>query len=146
MGRFQGYLIPPGFVLGEEFNEQGGIVSVPGGAGTGATGQTILVARDIPSGAKAFITGVMARIVDEAAFDQIYISLRRNSAKVIPFDKVSGERIREDRFLDVYRAFDSGLIEVGATNISGTTESGASDDAMAVRVIASWTGFILHPE
>ncbi len=135
---------PPGWTVADAWAEQGLIVSVPAGAGVAATAYTSLIAREIPSGARVYIDQLFLRVVDMAAYDQVFFALRRNGALIHPWNKISGEQVVEDFSVDVGEVLHSGMLEIVAANISGTTETGATPDAVAIRCIARFKGFLLR--
>lgn len=136
-------LISPGWSLGESFSEQSDIISIPAGAGIGSA-QQVVVGRTIAGAARAYISHLSFRVVDMAGYDQLYFSLRRNGAKIAPWDKISGEQIVDEHEILVGKEFGPGLIEIAASNISGTTEPGASAQAGPIRVIARFAGWLLR--
>ena len=136
--------IPAGFAFAGAWSEQGQIVSVPAGAGVAATAYTVLVSREIAAGALVWIDKLFLRVVDMAAYDQIYFALRRNGALLSPWHKISAEQVVEEFSVDVEEAFSSGQLEIVASNISGTAEVGASPDPVAVRCIARYKGQLLR--
>lgn len=139
-------LLPDGWEMYGPWNEQSGIVTVNSGAGLATTAQQVIVSRHIPVGNKVYLGALYVRILDEAAFDQLRFSLKRNGAKQIPWDAVTGEQFKEDRSYLIDEVFDPGLLEITATNISGSaSESGASPDQLNIRVVARWVGYLLRP-
>ena len=136
--------VPDGWAISDAWSEQGYIESVASGEGVNLIAPHILVAREVPPGARVYIEKINFRIVDMAAYDQLIFALRRNGAKLSPWEKISGEQIREEFSVDVDEFIDSGMLEIVATNISGTTEAGASPDAYAIRVIARFKGLLMR--
>jgi len=138
---------PLGWFPGDDFSEHGQIVQVL--AGDGVTGpRRVLVSREIPPHNKAEITRILIRIVDAAAYDQLIFGLRRNGGMISPFDRITGERVVEDRFIEINRVLDSGLFEIVAINISGqdvTAWPGAMADPLTIRVVAAFDGKLLSP-
>lgn len=139
-------ILPPGWVLGDPLEgSQSPIVSVASGDGVNATVPKIILAREVPPGARVYLERMSLRVVDQAAYDQLYFALRRNGAKISPWDKISGEQVVEDHFVAIEQTFESGLLEIVGINISGTgAETGAAADAVAVRVIARLFGYLLR--
>lgn len=138
-------ILPPGWRPAEPWSEQGYIVEVAAGAGVLNAAPAVMVSREIPSGSKVYIEKIAIRIVDQGAYDQLIFSLKRNGAKLTPWEKISGEQIHEEFNVDVDQVFDSGVFEIVAANISGATETGAALDAMAIRAIARFKGLLLRP-
>lgn len=139
MERYEG-----GFVRAGAWSEQGAIVSVPSGAGVTPTAHTVLLSKEIASGARVWVEKLFLRVVDMAAYDQLYFSLRRNGAPIAPWEKISAEQVVEEFAVDVGESFGGGMLEIVAANISGTTQAGASPDPVAVRCIARLKGFLLR--
>ncbi len=135
---------PTGWVAADAWAEQGAIVSVPAGAGVAATAHTVLVSREIPAAARVYIDKIFLRVVDMAAYDQLYFALRRNGALIAPWNKISGEQIVEEFDVEIGEVFHSGTLEIVAANISGTSETGATPDPMAIRCIARFKGVLLR--
>lgn len=135
---------PPGWTVAESWAEQGQVVSVPAGAGVAATAYTSLVARVISPGARVYIDQLFLRVVDMAAYDQVFFAIRRNGALIHPWNKISGEQVVEDFSVDVGEVFHSGTLEVVASNISGTTEDNAMQPGVAIRCIARFKGYLLR--
>lgn len=133
-----------GLVRAGAWSEQGVIVSVPSGAGVTPTAHTVLLRKEIASGARVWVEKLFLRVVDMAAYDQLYFSLRRNGALIAPWEKISAEQVVEEFAVDVGESFGGGMLEIVAANISGTSETGASPDAVAVRCIARLKGFLLR--
>ena len=139
--------IPSGFAEAGSWSEQGQVVSVPAGAGIAATAHTVLVSREIPSSARVYIEKIFMRVVDMAAYDQLYFSLRRNGALLAPWHKISAEQVVEEFDVEVGEVFGGGQLEIVAANISGTsvaTESSVASDPVAVRCIARIKGTLLR--
>lgn len=136
-------LLPPGWRIVEPFSEQSQIVSVAAGAGVGTTVQQSVLSKVVPSGARAYVETMSFRIVDQAGFDQIFFSLKRNGARISPWEKVSAEQVVGERDVPVGFPFEPGFIEIAASNISGTSESGAAEGGGAIRVIARFSGYLL---
>lgn len=135
---------PPGWTVADAWAEQGVIVSVPAGAGVAPTAYTALISREIPAGARVYIDQLFLRVVDMAAYDQIFFALRRNGALIHPWNNISGEQVVEDFSVDVGEVLHSGLIEIVGKNISGTSEAGAMAPGVAIRCIARFKGFLLR--
>lgn len=135
--------IPAGWAIADPFTAQSGIIAVAAGVGV-ASAQKVLVARDIPTGARVWIDRIGVRIIDEAAYDQLILSFRRNGSKLHPWGAMTGEQFAQDRTLDIQQDFDAGELDLSATNISGTSESGASLDALSIRVVARFAGYLLR--
>ena len=141
-------LLPPDWALDQPFSMQSGIVSVAAGAGVNAVAPQSIISREIPAGARAYVQSVSLRIVDTAAYDQLRFALRHNGARIFPWNAISGEQIVDDYNVPVETVVDGGLLDIAATNISGsnvTDEPGASADAVGVRVIVRVRGFLLRP-
>lgn len=136
--------LPPGLVVADSFSGQGSVTSVAAGAGVGATAHQVLLNKEIPSGASIYLEKIFLRVVDMAAYDQVFFSLRRNGALIAPWHKISGEQIVEEFNVDVDETFGAGMLEIVAANISGTTETNAAPDAVAVRCIARFKGLLLR--
>jgi hypothetical protein len=137
--------LPPGWRAAEPWSEQGYIVDVDAGDGVLNAAPAVMVTREIPSGSKVYIEKLAVRIVDQGAYDQMIFSLKRNGAKISPWEKISGEQVHEEFNVDVDQVFDSGVFEIVAANISGTSETGAAADAMTIRAIARFKGLLLRP-
>lgn len=138
--------LPPGWVVADSFSAQGAIVSVAAGAGVGTTAHQVLLQKEVASGARVFIEKIFLRVVDMAAYDQVFFGLRHNGALISPWNKISGEQIVEEFNVDVEDVFGAGMLEVVASNISGQTalESTAAPDAVAIRCIARFKGLLLR--
>lgn len=136
-------LLPVGWRITEPFSEQSAIITVAAGAGVGLTVQQRVLSKVIPSGARAYVENLSFRIVDMAGFDQIYFSLKRNGARISPWEKISAEQVVGERDVPVGYAFEPGFLEIGATNISGTSEDGAAEGGGDIRVIARFNGYLL---
>jgi hypothetical protein len=136
-------MLPLGWRISEPFSEQSQIVNVAAGAGVGTTVQQSVLSKVIPSGARAYVSELSFRIVDMAAFDQVYFSLKRNGARIAPWEKISGEQVVDEHIIPVDYSFEPGFLEIAATNISGTSETGASENAGTLRVIARFKGYLL---
>lgn len=140
----QPIVLSPGWELGDPFSEQSGIITVNAGDGVGSAAQKIVLAKSISGSARAYISHLSFRVVDMAGYDQLYFSLRRNGALIAPWEKISGEQIVDEHIVPVGQEFGPGLIEIGAINISGTTEPGASAQAGPIRVIGRFAGWLLR--
>ena len=81
--------IPPGWVVADSFSAQGAVVSVAAGAGVGTTAPQVLLNKEIASGARVFIEKIFLRVVDMAAYDQVFFGLRHNGALISPWNKIS---------------------------------------------------------
>lgn len=129
---------------GPDLTAQGGLVSVPAGAGVGSTARTVLASVEIASGDRAWLDSISVRIVDMAAYDQLNFALRLNGALLLPFDDISGEQFYDEYRLPIAREVGPGLLEIVAQNISGTTETGASLDPVAIRCVARLRGSLIQ--
>lgn len=138
------FRLPPGLVVADGFSEQGVVTSVASGAGVASTAYQVLLSRVIPGGASIYIEKIFLRVVDMAAYDQVFFSLRRNGALIAPWHKISGEQVVEEFHVDVDEVFGAGMLEIVASNISGTSETGAAPDPVAVRCIARFKGLLLR--
>jgi hypothetical protein len=136
--------IPPGWVLGEQFAAQSDIVSVTAGAGVNATQPVTVLSKEIPPAARIYLDHISFRVVDQAGFDQLYFALLLNGAKLSPWNKISGEQILDDHIVPVGAVLESGLLQVAGINISGTSESGASANAVDVRTIVRFSAYLLR--
>jgi hypothetical protein len=137
-------LLPSGYDLGDSFSAQGAIVAVAAAAGVASAPQ-VLLSRYMPPGALVYIQSLSIRVIDLAAYDQLFFALKRNGAVLYPWNDINGEQVMEDSIVPVDEAFDPGLLELVAKNISGTTETGASLDPVAIRVITRFRGYLLKP-
>lgn len=126
------------------WNEHGGIVTAAAGGGYNAVAPTVILSREIPAGARVWLQRLFLRVADQAAYEQIVFGLRLNGGYLTPFDKITGEQISESMEVDVEQEIGSGLLEVVARNMSGTTEPGASLDALAIRCVARFKGKLLR--
>jgi hypothetical protein len=142
--RASAYDLPTGYVRAGAWSEQGQIVSVPAGAGVTPTAHTVLVSREVSPGAMVWIERIGIRVIDMAAYDQLYFSLRRNGMMIAPWEKISAEQVAEEFTVDVEQSFSSGQLEIVAANISGTSQTGAAPDAVAIRCIARFKGALLR--
>lgn len=136
--------IPPGWVVADSYSEQGSIVTVEAGAGVSATAHQVLLQKEIPPGARVFIEKIFLRVVDMAAYDQIFFSLRRNGALIAPWHKISGEQIVEEFDVEIEEVFGAGMLEIVAANISGTSDPDAAPDAVPIRCISRFKGLLLR--
>lgn len=136
--------VSPGWQVTGPLSEQSGIITIVAGAGVGLTAQQQILALTVPPAARAYVTSLSFRVVDMAGFDQVFFSLKRNGAKIAPWEKISGEQIVDEHIVPVDQEFGPGLLEIGGVNISGTTESGAAAAAGGIRVIARVKGYLLR--
>ena len=139
--------LPMGLQSAGAWGEQGQIVSVAAGAGVTPTPFAVLVSRVIGAREQIWLEKVFLRVVDMAAYDQIFFSLRRNGMLIYPWHKISAEQVVEEFSVDVEESFKSGMLEIVATNISGvavTVEPTAAPDPVAIRCIARFKGKLLR--
>lgn len=136
--------LPPGLMTAGGFSEQGAVTEVAAGVGVASTAYTVLLSKVIPGGASVYLEKIFLRVVDMAAYDQVFFGLRRNGALIAPWHKISGEQVVEEFHVDVEEVFGAGQLEIVASNISGTSETNAAPDAVAVRCIARFKGLLLR--
>jgi hypothetical protein len=140
-------LLPEGYEIGDNIDEQSGIVLVAANAGIGAVAEQTIVALAAPVSAKVYIRQVQIQVIDAAAFDQLYFALKRNGGKILPYNQISGTQIEKQPIIPIDKSFDGGDIWITAINISGTTDSSwpnPSPDAIPIRCIARIQGYLLR--
>lgn len=139
--------VPFGWRVADDFSVHGQIVQVVSGDGvTGA--KRVLVSGEVPPRTQALIDRALIRVVDAAGYDQLIFGIRRNGSMITPWDRINGERVVEDRYIDLGLLVGPGLVEVVSTNISAqdaTAWPGATGDALTIRVVAAWEGRLLAP-
>lgn len=136
--------LPPGWVEAGIWSEQGQIVSVASGAGVTPAPFTPLLSRVIAPAARVYCERLFLRVIDMAAYDQMFFSLRRNGALIAPWEKINGEQFVEEFGVDVGEVFNGGTLEIVASNISGTP--GGLPDPLAIRCIARLRGYLLREQ
>lgn len=140
-------LTPFGWYVADQFSFHGLIVQVVSGDGvTGA--KRVLVSGEVPPRTQAIIDRALIRVVDAAGYDQLIFGVRRNGAMITPWDRINGERVVEDRYVDLNLLLGPGLVEIVATNISGqdaTAWPGAMADPVTIRAVAAIEGRLLAP-
>jgi hypothetical protein len=125
-----------------DFNATGVKTLVPAGS-VGFPGRSVIAARTIPAGAKAFLEKWSAKVVDVGNSDQIYFSITKNGTPI----QSGMERIPAIQFdfqaqIDLNVLVTPGLIEIIAYNISGMSVTIEPDANVAVPVNcqAWWIG------
>lgn len=136
-------ILSPGWYPGEPFIAQGDIETVAAGDGINGAAQHSCVSKVIAPGSRAYVRYISVRVVDMAAYDQLYFSLKLNGALLLPWRKISGEQFVDDHLVEVEQEIEAGKLEIGAANISGTSEAGAAA-AVDIRVLARFVGFLLN--
>ena len=131
-------------IRGPDFGAHSDVVLVTAGAGVNGSPQKVLVDSVVPSGGRIWLDAIIVRIVDLSAYDQLKFSLRLNGARIIPWHALSGERFFDSYRMPIGREFGPGLLEVAATNISGTTETGNMQPGVDIRVVAGFAGSLLN--
>lgn len=135
-------VLSPGWRIGQPLSDQSQIVTVTNGAGIGSAVPITILSREIPSGARAYVRALAVRIVDVAAFDQLFFALRHDGGLVTPWHKISGEQFVDDHGVPIEKEFGPGTLQVIGYNVSGTSEGGANP--FDVRVLARFVGYLLN--
>ncbi len=138
-----GLFLSPGWKAGEPFIAQGDNTSVAAGAGIAGAARASLLTKTVAPASRVYLQYMGVRIVDMAGYDQIYIALLRNGATLNPWEKINGEQFVDEHIIEIGQEFEPGTFELAATNISGTSEAGASAQPGAIRVLARLVGFTL---
>ena len=126
-----------------DFSVFGNIVSVDSGDGIGLTPPIVLAEKTIPSGNNVLIIKILLRVIDDVK-SQILFSIRHNGMYIHPWYRINGELTDRVPSLDINQNFESGLLEVVAHNISGTSEAGSTVEIFdTVRCQAGWIGELL---
>lgn len=129
-----------------DFSATGRKTSVPGGL-AGVPGRAVLIARTIPSGAKAFLEKWSAKVVDVGNADQIYFAILRNGSPVQSgMERIPAIQFDNQAQIELNVLLTPGYIEIIAYNISGmsvTVEPDAIGAPTAVNCQAWWSGNLL---
>ncbi len=129
-----------------DFNATGLKTSVPGGTAN-APGRVVLIARTIPSGAKAFLEKWSAKVVDVGLADQIYFAILRNGSPIQSgMERIPAIQFDTQSQIELSLLLTPGYIEIVAYNISGmavTIEPDAIGASTAVNCQAWWSGGLL---
>lgn len=136
-------LIPAGYYIEDDFSAFSDVVTSSAGAGVALTAPTVILTHESPRGVLVLIETISGRVVDEALYDQIFFSLRRNGAPMMPHHHIPGEQLAFDTVVPVGLVVHPGAFQVTAKNITGTSQSGAAA-AFDVRVAASIRGKLLR--
>lgn len=131
---------------GGDFNGTGQKTSCAGGSAS-IPSRTVLVARTIPAGAKAYLERWSAKVVDVGNADQIFFAILKNGSPI----QAGMERIPAIQFdyqaqIELNVMLTPGYIEIVAYNISGVATSIEADAipvATAVNCQAWWIGNLL---
>lgn len=120
------------------------IVSVAAGAGVNAVVPQVIISKDIAPAAMVWLEYISIQVIDDSNYDQLYFAIRHNGARITPWEKFSGSQVVIEKMVTIAQVFESGLFELVGINISGTTESGAAPDGVALRVLARAQGYLLR--
>lgn len=130
---------------GGDFNANSSIVSVPASGGN-TPGRQILVSREIPGGAIAYIEIFSANVIDIANADQIYFQIVRNGAPLqAGSERIPGVQFQYQPQIALGVFVPSGQIEIWALNISGmnTAIEPTAIAGVAIQCQAWWAGKLL---
>jgi len=105
--------------------EIGVSVTVPAGSGYNGVSPVVLVSRTIPSGTTFLLRTITAKVIDIGS-EQITFAVRRNGAYPSQsLTNLSGVLFDDTKTIEVDEEFAPGMMEIVASNKSGTTEPNA---------------------